>query len=140
VPLSEHFGIDVRLGLREGRDAGAEHGQVMSRALGLATHVRYAFLRARPVELGVLAGARASLLELAGEAREGATDRSVSGLVVTARGGAFSSLSLGAGFFLDLAGTAGYALRGLEATDTGQVVSGASGAELGASLGFSVEL
>ncbi|HEX6765673.1 MAG TPA: hypothetical protein VF103_09355, partial [Polyangiaceae bacterium] len=82
----------------------------------------------------------ASLLSVEGEAEDGATDSSVSKLVVTARAGVVSSLELGAGVHLELGGTAGYTLRGLEVTDAGTVVSGASGAELGAALGVSVEL
>ena len=140
VPFGERFGFDARLGVREGRDIASEHGNVDARALGLAAHLRYAFLRASSVELGALAGSRASLLGFEGEASGDGTDHSVSGLVVTVRGGAFSSLGLGGGVFVDLVGTAGYAVRGLEATDAGQVVSGASGAELGVALGLSVEL
>jgi hypothetical protein len=140
VPIGERFGFEARLGMRVGRDTAAEHGQVLSQALGIAAHVRYAMLRASSLELGALAGARASVLQFEGEAAESATDRAASGVVVSARAGVVSSLALGGGIWLELGGTAGYVLRGLEATDDGQVVSGASGAELGAALGLSVEL
>jgi hypothetical protein len=140
VPVAERFGIDGRLGARVGRDTASEHGTVQSRAFGLALHARYAFVRTASLELGVLAGMRASVLALEGDAQANATDASASELVVTARGGVVSSLVLGAGVRFELAGTAGYPLRGVEATDTGNAVSGASGVELGAALGFSVEL
>jgi hypothetical protein len=140
VPLPARLGIDVRFGVREGRETSAEHGQVLSRALGLALHLRYAFISTKSLELGALVGSRASLLALEGDAEDGATDGSVSKVVVTARAGVVSSLSLGAGIHLELGGTAGYTLRGLEVTDTGTVVSGASGVEIGAALGLSVEL
>jgi hypothetical protein len=140
VPLNPRFGFDARLGVREGRDAVAEHGRVLSFALGIAAHFRYVVLRASSLELGALAGARATLLRLEGDAREGATDATASGVVVCARAGVVSSIELGGGVWVELGGTAGYALKGLEATDEGRVVSGASGTELGAALGISVEL
>jgi len=140
VPLPARFGVDARLGVRTGRDTASEHGRVLSSALGLAAHVRYAFVQASSLELGVLAGARLALVRLEGDANEGASDRSASDLVVTARAGVASSLELFGGFWLELGGTAGYALRGFEVTDASRVVSGASGVELGASLGFLVEL
>ncbi len=140
VPLGERLGFDARLGMRVGRDAASEHGRVSSQALGIAAHLRYVMLRASSLELGALAGARASLVQFEGEAAERATDRAASGTVVSVRAGVVSSLELGAGIWLELGGTAGYVLRGLEATDDGRVVSGASGVELGAALGLSVEL
>jgi hypothetical protein len=140
VPFSPRFGFDARLGVREGRDTVAEHGRVLSHALGVAAHLRYMLLRASSIELGALAGARATLLRLEGDAREGATDATASDIVVCARAGVVSSIELGGGVWLELGGTAGYTLMGLEATDEGQVVSGASGTELGAALGISVEL
>jgi len=140
VPLSETFGIDIRFGARGGRDTPSEHGRVLSQALSLATHLRVALVRAAPFELDALAGARTALLRLEGEASSDATDRAVSDAVVTARAGVATSLELARGFFFELVGTAGYTLRGLEVTDAGRVVSGASGVELGASLGILVEL
>lgn len=140
VPLGERFGIDARLGARGGRDTTSENGRVLSRGLGLAAHARYALLQASSFELGALAGARAMLLQLQGEAGEGAVDRTASDVVVTARAGVAPTLELVRGLRLELAGTAGYTLVGLEVTDAGDVVSGATGVELGAWLGISVEL
>jgi hypothetical protein len=140
VPLGARFGIDARLGARGGQDTTSEHGRVLSRALGIAVHARYALVQAPSFELGALAGARAMLLELEGEAGEGATDHTASDAVVTARAGVAPTFELVRGLRLELAGTAGYTLVGLEVTDTGDVVSGASGVELGAWFGLSVEL
>ena len=140
VPLSETFGIDIRFGARGGWDTPSEHGRVLSQALSLAAHVRVALVRTAPFELGALAGARATLLRLEGDASGDATNRAVSDAVVTARAGIAPSLELGGGFFFELVGMAGYTLRGLEVTDAGRVVSGASGVELGASFGILVEL
>jgi hypothetical protein len=140
VPLSENLRFDVRFGARGGWDTPSEHGRVLSQALSLAAHLRVVLVRAAPLELGALAGARVALLSLEGDASGDATDRAVSDAVVTARAGLASSLELGRGFFFELVGIAGYTLRGLEVTDAGRVVSGASGVELGASLGILVEL
>jgi hypothetical protein len=140
VPLGERFGIDARLGARGGRDTSSEHGRVLARGLGFALHGRYALLRASSFELGALAGARAMLLELEGEARAGAIDETASNAVVTARAGVAPTLEPVRGLRLELAATVGYTLVGLEVTDASDVVSGASGLELGAWLGLSVEL
>jgi hypothetical protein len=140
APLGERLGFEERFGMRAGRDTAAEHGRVLSLALGGAAHLRYVVVRASSLELGGLAGARVSLVKFEGDAAEGATDRAASDFVVSARVGVVSSIELGAGIWLELGGTAGYALRGLEATDAGRVVSGATGTELGAALGLSVEL
>jgi hypothetical protein len=140
VPLPARFSLDARAGVRAGGDTASEHGRVLSQALGAAAHLRYALVRASSLELSALAGARAALLRLEGEANPGASDAAASSAVVTARAGVASSLELARGFWLELGGTAGYALRGFEATDEGSFVSGASGAELGASLGFLVKL
>jgi hypothetical protein len=140
VPLGQRFGIDARLGARGGQGTPSEHGRVLSRALSLAAHARFALIQAKAFELGALAGARAMLLELEGEAGEGATDHTASDAVVTLRAGVAPTLELVRGLRLELAGTAGYTVVGLEVTDAGNVVSGASGVELGAWLGISVEL
>ncbi|HEX6274612.1 MAG TPA: hypothetical protein VFZ53_16325 [Polyangiaceae bacterium] len=140
VPLPERFSLDARLGVRAGRDTASEHGSVLSQALGAAAHLRYALVRASALELTALAGARVALLGLEGEANPGANDAAASRAVVTARAGVASSLELARGLWVELGGTAGYALRGFEVTDEGNVVSGATGTELGASLGLLVEL
>jgi hypothetical protein len=140
VPLGERFGIDARLGARAGRDTAAEHGRVLSRGLSFAAHARFVLFQASWFELGALAGARAMLLELEGEAEDGATDRTASDAVVTLRAGVAPTFELTRGLRLELAGTAGHAVVGLEVSDAGRVVSGASGVELGAWFGLSVEL
>jgi hypothetical protein len=140
LPLAERLGFEARLGMRAGRDTASEHGRVVSQALGGATHLRYVLVRASSLELGALAGLRASLVRFEGDAQGGATDQAASDFVITARGGVVSAIRLGGGIWLELGGTAGYALKGLEATDTGDVVSGATGVELGAALGLMVEL
>jgi hypothetical protein len=113
---------------------------VLAQALGAAVHLRYALVRGDAFELAALAGARLTVLRAEGDASAGATDAAATNAVVTARGGVASSVEVARGFWLELGGTAGYALRGFEVTDDGEVVSGASGVELGASLGFAVEL
>jgi hypothetical protein len=139
VPFPGRFSLDARLGVRAGQDTASEHGRVLAQALGAAAHLRFALVRASSLELAALAGARVALLRLEGEASPGGTDAAESSSVVTARAGVASSLELARGLWLEVAGTAGYAVRGFEATDDGNVVSGASGTELGASLGFLVE-
>jgi hypothetical protein len=111
VPLDSRFGIDGRFGVRSGRDTASEHGNVGSRALGLALHGRYAFVQTAPLELGALAGARASVLALEGDATANATDQSASELVVAVRAGVVSSLELGAGVRLELGAALGFSVE-----------------------------
>ena len=73
-------------------------------------------------------------------AAPGAEAEEVSGLTVYGRGTAFTGLRLGGPVGLDAGFGAGAPFRALEATDTGKVVSGVSGAEFFAQLGFTVEL
>jgi len=140
LPLGERFALDFDAGGRVGLDNDAPHGAVHSSAIGFFAGGRYAFVHTSFADVGLLAGVRAAVVRFRGSAAAGAQGSELSGLTLFARGGAFTALHLGGPFALDAGFGAGAPLRALEATDTGAVVSGVSGAEFFAQLGFTAEL
>ena len=140
LPLSERFALDFDAGGRAGLRAEATDGDVYSSAFGFGAYGRYAFVHTGFADVGLTLGLRAAVVRFRGSAAPGADEAEISGLTLYARGGAFTGLRLGGPFGLDAAFGAGAPLRGLEATDAGKVVSGVSGAEFFAQLGFTVEL
>lgn len=140
LPLGARFALNFEAGGRVGLRAQAPHGDVLSSAVGFGAGGRYAFVRTGFADVGLNLGLRAAVVRFRGAAAPGADAAELSGLTLYARGGAFAALHLGGPFGLDAALGAGAPLRALEATDAGQVVSGVSGAEFFAQLGFTVEL
>lgn len=140
LPLGERFALDFDAGGRVGLGADAPHGDVHSSSIGFFAGGRYALVHTSFAEVGVLAGLRASVVRFRGSAAPGAEGAELSGLTLFARGGAIAGLRLGGPFALDGGFGVGAPLRALEATDTGAVVTGVSGAELFAQLGFTAEL
>jgi hypothetical protein len=139
-PLSERLQLELSLGLRQGRRVSSEHGEVLSSAAGAGALLRATLFRTLPFELSVFAGPRAALARFTGRATPAARGTELSGLVLYARGGAVAGLRVLRPLWLEAGGGAGAPLRGLEAKDSGRVVSGVSGLELFASAGLTVEL
>jgi hypothetical protein len=140
LPLGERFALDFDAGYRTGVGADAPHGDVHSSSVGFTAGGRYAFVHASFADVGLALGLRAAVVRFRGSAGPGAEGTELSGLTLFARAGAFTGLRLAGPLALDAGFGAGAPLRALEATDTGQVVSGVSGAEFFAQLGFTVEL
>jgi hypothetical protein len=140
LPLSERFALDLEAGGRVGLDADAPHGDVHSSSIGFGASGRYAFVHTSFADIGLALGLRAAVVRFRGSASPGAEGEELSGLTLYGRGGAFTGLRLGGAMGLDAGFGAGAPLRALEATDAGKVVSGVSGAEFFARLGFTVEL
>jgi hypothetical protein len=139
-PLSERFGLELSLGLRQGRRVRSEHGEVVSSAAGAGALLRVALLEPLPLELSLFAGPRTALARFAGRAGPDARGTELSGVVLYVRGGVLAGVRILRPLWLEAAGGAGAPLRGLEATDSGRVVSGVSGLELFGSAGLTVEL
>lgn len=139
-PFTEHVGLELSLGLRQGRRVSSEHGHVVSSAAGLGAMLRVTLLRALPLELSLFAGPRAGLARFAGRAGPDARGTELSGLVLYARGGALAGVELFGPLWLEAGGGAGAPLRGIEAQDAGRVVTGVSGLELFATAALMVEL
>jgi hypothetical protein len=139
-PFTERIGLELALGLRQGRKVSAPHGHVLSSAAGLSATLRVTLLRALPLELSLFAGPRAGLARFTGRARPDARGNELSGFVLFARGGAVAGARVLGPLWLEASGGAGAPLRGLEASDAGRVVSGVSGLELFAAAALMVEL
>jgi hypothetical protein len=139
-PFTERVGLELSLGLRQGRRVSSEHGQVVASAAAVGAMLRFTLLRASPLELSLFAGPRAGLARFSGRAGPDASGTELSGLVLYARGGALAGVRVLGPLWLEAAGGAGAPLRGLEARDAGRVVSGVSGLELFAAVALVVEL
>jgi len=140
LPLSARFALDLDAGGRVGLGTDAPHGDVHSSSIGFGASGRYAFVHTSFADVGLALGLRAAVVRFRGTAAPGAEGEELSGLTLYGRAGAFAGLRLGGPVGLDAGFGAGAPFRALEATDTGQVVSGVSGAEFFAQLGFTVEL
>jgi hypothetical protein len=140
LPITSRFQLDVTAGYRRGIDVEAPHGSVVSNAAGVGGSVRYLLIRARPVELGFVLGARAAWVRFEGRASGNDRADQLEGVVLYARSGLASAFELGAGTWLELGAMSGLPLRALEASDTGSVVAGVSGVEFAGHLAFLVEL
>jgi hypothetical protein len=138
--LSELLGLGLSAGLRQGRAVPAENGRVISSAAGFESVLSLTILRAVPFELALFAGPRAALVRFTGRPVPEARGGELTGLVVYLRGGAAFGVRLLGPLFFDVAGGVGAPLRALEATDAGEVVTGASGLELSLRAGLMVEL
>jgi len=140
LPLSERFALDLDAGGRVGLDSDAPHGDVHSSSIGFGASGRFAFVHTSFADVGVALGARAAVVRFRATAAPGAEAEELSGLTVYGRGGAFTGLRLAGPVGLDAGFGVGAPFRALEATDAGKVVSGVSGAEFYAQLGFTIEL
>jgi hypothetical protein len=139
-PFTERLALELALGIRQGRRVSTEHGHVLSSAAGLGAMLRVAILHALPLELSLFAGPRAGLARFRGRAGPDARGTELSGVVLYARGGALAGVRALGPLWLEASGGAGAPIRGLEARDTGRVVSGVSGLELFAALSLMAEL
>lgn len=141
VPLASRFGLRLAAGGRQGLQTDAPHGYVRSRALSVASEATYYFLWNTPLELGLGLGAQGEWLELSGLAADANTStRDLSGFAVYVRAGVSVAWHIASIVWLEAAAHAGVPLRGLEATDSGEMTTGASGLQLSVISGVSVEL
>jgi hypothetical protein len=139
-PFTERVGLELTLGLRQGRRVEAPHGHVLSSAAGLGAMLRITLLRALPLELSLFAGPRAGLARFTGRALPESRGTELSGLVLFLRGGVLAGVRVLGPLWVEANGGAGAPLRGLEAQDAGRVVSGVSGLELFGAVALMVEL
>lgn len=140
LPTLGRFQFDLALGYRQGLEVSAPDGSVRSNAVALLADARYLLIREPTVELGFGIGARAAWVRFAGEALPGAGESELEGVVVYARAGLSAAVRVGGGTWLDLGASTGLPLRGLEATDGGEVVAGVSGVEIAGYFGVALEL
>ncbi len=136
VWLSERFGLELGLGLRQGLTEDAAHGRIESRALCSALELALAVLpRGQLLGLHAMLGVAVASLHLRGDAETSARDAERSGLSAQARAGVVLSVALLDAFALRAQVGLGAPLRSVEASDAGRVVGSTGGLELHAGLG-----
>lgn len=140
LPLGSLLAVQVGLGPRRGLSVSTAHGAVASTALGADAGLSLSLLRRSAVEAAAFASARLMRLTFEPQATGGATARAEHGLAATARAGL--AVALGAPGRLRCYTTlgAGLPLRAFSASDSGEVVTGASQLELFGSTGLAWEL
>jgi hypothetical protein len=136
LPLGGRFGLELAAGMRASPSTAAAHGRVDALAAGggLALALRLASGRRTSLELG--AGLTASWLEFRADAAPGATAARFASLLLVARLRVAGRLALGRAAHLVAGLEGGETLHGVQATDAGTVVVGATGLALGATLGI----
>ncbi len=114
----------------------SRHGDIRALAAGGALSGAFDLVAGSRGALAAGLGVSASYLEFRAQAAPGAESSSYADLLLVARFGLGGRLSLGRSVALTAALGAGYALRGVEATDAAKVATGANGVELSAALGI----
>jgi hypothetical protein len=134
------WGLDVALGIRQSWEEEATNGRVRGRAISAAGGGRYWLLR-EPLELGLSAGAQLQWIEFEGVATaENAIAETWSGLALYAKAGTFAAFRIAGPVWFEAVGMLGVPLRGVEATDDDQKVTGATGLQVAAAVSLSIEL
>jgi hypothetical protein len=140
VPVYERIGWRLSAGIRRGLEMDAPDGQVRSRALSFASDATYLVWRA-PLEVGLTLGAHGEWIELSGLTTDGnASARDLSGLALYVRTGVAAAMHVAPPLWLEAGACIGVPLRGLEATDGGELATGASGLQLSVVGGVAIEL
>lgn len=140
APLSPRFALEFAAGVRLGSAVQAPHGELRSRALGVASALRYELWASEALALDFGLGLRALLVQFRGTPEAGAGARDFTDLAVDARGLGYVRLPLFEPLSLELGAGVGTALRTVVPTDAGEAVGGVRGLQLLASLGVLVEL
>lgn len=137
-PVSPYLDLQLVLGVREGLEVNAPDGRITSNALSGQASAELLFVRTDALRAGVLLGVRLARLRMQGAPSEDATASVLERSIVVLGTGLGLHLHLAGPVWLGTGVGAGLPLRGVEATDTGEVVSGATGVELAARLGVGV--
>lgn len=140
VPVYDRVRLRLAAGVRQGLQTDAPHGQVRSRALSFMSDATYLVWQA-PLELGLGLGAHGEWLELSGLSTDAGTSaREFSGVALYVRAGVSAAVPIAPSVWLEAGASVGLPLRGLEATDGGEIATGASGLQLSVVSGVSIEL
>jgi len=140
LPLGARWALQLAPGIRTGVEVSAPHGSVESRALSVATNVRYR-LPLHGWGLAAGAGLQGAGIELQGAASDADTEASrYVGVALYAQALLAASVPITGPLWLELGGTLGAPLLALEGTDDGRTAAAASGLQLGASLALLLQL
>jgi hypothetical protein len=137
LQLSPRAALEIAGTLRFGPSEKAPHGQVSARAAGGSLGLLFRIAGGgRRASLAAGAGVSASWLEFRAEAEPGAEGSAYANLLAVARLRLLGRLALGRSLRGSAGVEGGVALRGVEATDAGEVVARARGVTVGATLGL----
>ncbi len=134
------FGLRVIGGYRQGLDVRAPDGRIQSMSIGMNLDVTAIVLRTRHLELTWTFGERSAWHRFKGGPSSKVLGGELIGLTLYARTGLIAAIRMGGPLWLEVGATAGFPLRALEATDSGQVVAGVSGLEQSALIAITGEL
>jgi hypothetical protein len=136
VALGQRWALELAAGMRTSPGLSAEHGSVHAFSLGAGARLLLRLAGGEGPSLDGGLGFSGSWLQFRAEPTAPASGSPYGDVLVVARGGLLGRLPLGRVLEFSAGLGAGAALRGVEATDSGQVVAGAKGLELGATLGL----
>jgi hypothetical protein len=136
LQLSPRWALELGGELRAGPAVTAPHGRVSTLAAGGSATLLARVAGGRRASLSLGAGGAASWLSFRPEPTAGASGSSYANLLAVARLRVIARLALGRSVHGTAGVDGGVALRGVEATDAGDVVARASGVSIGATLGL----
>ena len=136
VGLSSRLALEIAGTLRLGPSVTAPHGQVSALAAGGSVALLFRIAASRRGSLAAGAGVSASWLEFRAEPSPGADAATYANLLAVGNVRVVGRLALGRSVRASAGLTGGVALRGVEATDAGDLVARAKGVALGATLGL----
>ena len=136
VRLGERLQLEIAGTLRVGPSVDAPHGRVSALAGGAGVVLLFRIAGGGRASLAAGGGASASWLQVRAEPAPGAEGASYGNLLAVGRLRLVGRLALGRSVHATAALEGGIALRGVEATDAGEVVARARGVMAGALLGL----
>ena len=140
APFTPKFRLKIAAGAREGLVVRAQDGRVRSIATNLTVESSLLVLRGANAELSWTLGSRLAWVSLYGEASPGVLGTRMNGIAVFARTGPGVGLRVGGSLWVELNGSLGVPLRAVQASDTGRIITGASGLEQSTALSLQGEL
>ena len=135
-PLGPRIGLEIALGGRVSPSSAAPHGRVRAVAAGAGLGLSWRLAGQPRASLDGGAVLSASWLEFRADPSPGAESSPYASLIVVGRLRLVGRVAVGDRLHLTAGLEGGAALRGVEATDAGQLVGSANGVELGALLGL----
>jgi hypothetical protein len=134
--LSPRWALELAGEVRLAPAVNAPHGRVNTLAAGGSATLSVRVAGGRRASLSLGAGGGAHWLTFRAQPAEGAAGSSYANLLAVARLRVIGRLALGRSVHGTAGVDGGVALRGVEATDAGEVVARASGVSIGATLGL----
>lgn len=136
IPFAARLSLELSVALRTSPPLSAEHGSVRALAAGGALRLLTRIAETDRFSLDAGAGFSGSWLQFRAEPAVGAEGSPYTDVLMVGRLGLVGRVALGSALEVTAGLGGGRTLRGVQATDAGQVVAGATGLELAATLGL----